>query len=184
MRIVFLLEERSTKELLDVLLPRILPPEVSFLTIPHEGKSDLQKSISIKLKAWKESDVYFVIIQDQDSNDCHLLKAKIKELCNDCGRKVLIRIACHEMEAWYFGDLEAVSKAYGKNLKKYAEKKKYRNPDAIVSPKQELRKLLPEHEQIVGARKIAPYMNPDKNTSKSFNALIEGLKRITISALQ
>ena len=83
------------------------------------------------------------------------------------------------MEAWYFGDLEAVSKAYGKDLTKYANKKKYRDPDAIVSPKQELRKLLPEHEQIAGARKIAPYMDPDRNTSTSFKTLVEGLKRLT-----
>ena len=179
MKIIFLLEERSTKELLDILLPRVLPPEVNFRTIPHEGKGDLQKSISIKLKAWKEPDTHFVIIQDQDSSDCRLLKEKIKELCNDCNRDALIRIACHEMEAWYFGDLEAVSKAYGKDLTKYANKKKYRDPDAIVSPKQELRKLLPEHEQIAGARKIAPYMDPDRNTSTSFKTLVEGLKRLT-----
>lgn len=45
MKIIFLLEERSTKELLDILLPRVLPPEVNFRTIPHEGKGDLQKSM-------------------------------------------------------------------------------------------------------------------------------------------
>lgn len=178
MRIIFLLEERSTKELLDILLPRILPPGISFITIPHEGKADLQKSVTIKLKAWNEPDSHFVIIQDQDSNDCHLLKMKIKDLCKDCGKDVLIRIACHEMEAWYFGDLEAVSRAYGKDLTKYSGKKQYRDPDAIASPKRELRKLLPEHEQIAGARKIAPYMNPDRNTSRSFNTLINGLRKM------
>ena len=92
------------------------------------------------MKAWKEPDTHFVIIQDQDSNDFRLQKVKIMELCIDCSRDVLIRIACHEMEAWYFGDLEVVSKSYGKDLTKYSEKKKYRDPDAIASPKQELRK--------------------------------------------
>lgn len=43
-RIVFLLEERSMKTLLDGLLPRFLPG-ISFLCIPHEGKQDLEKSI-------------------------------------------------------------------------------------------------------------------------------------------
>lgn len=178
MRIVFLLEERSTKELLDILLPRILPADIGYVTIPHEGKADLQKSISVKLKAWKEPDVHFVIIQDQDSNDCHELKAKIQNLCLDSDRQITIRIACHEMEAWYFGDLKAVSDAYKTDLTKLAKKSKYRDPDAIVSPKQELRKLLPEHEQIAGARKIAPHMDLDRNTSKSFNVLIDSLRKM------
>ena len=45
MNIVFLLEEKSMKALLDIVLPKILPPYVDFYTVPHEGKSDLQKSI-------------------------------------------------------------------------------------------------------------------------------------------
>lgn len=178
MKLVFLLEERSTKVLLDILLPQVLPPGVTFITIPHEGKSDLRKSISAKLKGWTESDVRFVIIQDQDANDCRLLKRDIQKLCEDSGREVLIRIACHEMEAWYFGDLAAVSDAYGKDLTRLSNKKQYRNPDEIVCPKQELRKLIPEHEQISGARKIAPHMNPEGNTSNSFNVLIKGIKEI------
>ncbi len=176
MKIVFLLEERSTKVLLDILLPRILPPDVAFLTIAHEGKSDLQKALPIKLKHWTEPDTYFVVVQDQDSSDCVELKEKIRALCD--GKDVLIRIACHEMEAWYFGDLEAVSSAYGKDLSKLSSKKKYRYPDDIVSPKQELRKIIPEHEQISGAKKIAPFMDIMTNTSKSFNALVEGVNRL------
>ena len=45
MTLVFLLEEKSMKVFLDNLLPRILPPNVSFFTIAHEGKTDreLQK---------------------------------------------------------------------------------------------------------------------------------------------
>lgn len=50
MIIVFLLEEKSMKYLLDGILPYILPDGVRFITIPHEGKSDLQKSIPNKLQ--------------------------------------------------------------------------------------------------------------------------------------
>ena len=56
MRIVFMLEEASMKALLDCILPRILPPDVSYVLIPHQGKSDLVKSLPIKLKAWNEPD--------------------------------------------------------------------------------------------------------------------------------
>lgn len=49
---VFLLEEKSMKVFLDILLPKILSPDIGFCTIPHEGKSDLRKLLSIKLRAW------------------------------------------------------------------------------------------------------------------------------------
>lgn len=43
-RLVFLVEERSMKVLLDGLLPRLFP-DLAFLCVPHEGKQDLEKSI-------------------------------------------------------------------------------------------------------------------------------------------
>lgn len=39
MKLVFLVEERSMKTLLEGILPRILPEGVYFQVIPHEGKS-------------------------------------------------------------------------------------------------------------------------------------------------
>lgn len=178
MRIIFLLEERSMKDLLERLLPRILPDDVSFQLLPHEGKSDLQKSIPRKLRAWREPDVRFIIIHDQDSADCIALKKQLQELCVGTGKKPLIRIACHELEAWYFGDLKAVSMAYGKELTSLSNKSKYRNPDQIENAKEELRKLIPEHEQIAGARRIAPFMDLNNNRSNSFMVLIDGIRNL------
>ena len=178
MYIVFLLEESSTKYLLDILLPRILPEDVMYITIPHDGKSDLKASIPKKLKAWNVPDTKFVIIQDQDSNDCVQLKKDIKALCYSTNKKPLIRIACHEMEAWYFGDLAAVSKAYNKDFTGLSQKRKYRNPDSIINPKKELRKLIPEHEQIAGAKRIGPYMDINNNSSHSFNVLVDGIRTL------
>lgn len=75
MKLVFLLEEPSTKYLLDELLPRILPEGVLFQTIPHNGKHALEKSIPRKLRGWNEpGDIRFVILHDQDTKDCHELK--------------------------------------------------------------------------------------------------------------
>ncbi len=48
MTLVFLLEERSMKEVLDIILPQILPETIAFRTIPHSGKSDLEASIPHK----------------------------------------------------------------------------------------------------------------------------------------
>lgn len=68
MTLVFLLEEKSMKYFLDGILPRILPEGISYITILHEGKFDLQKSIPKKLKGWTAKDVKFVIVQAQDAN--------------------------------------------------------------------------------------------------------------------
>ena len=182
MVLVFLLEEKSMKHFLDGILPRILPENVVFYTIPHEGKSDLKKSIPIKLKGWNIPDSKFVIVQDQDSNDCKNLKQELVDLCSGTNREVLVRIACRELEAWYFGDLEAVSRAYNKNLRGLTKQKKYREPDQIVAPKQELKKILPQHQQISGARMIAEYIEPERNTSKSFQVFVDGVKKLCESA--
>lgn len=178
MTIIFLLEERSMKEVLDIILPQILPENVEFRTIPHNGKSDLEESIPHKLKAWRQPDTKFVIIRDQDSADCIEVKKALLDLVEKYERDVLIRIACKELEAWYFGDLKAVSKAYNCNVTELARKKKYRIPDNIGNPKQELRKLFPKHQQLDGARRIAVHMDVENNTSTSFNYFVSGVKKL------
>lgn len=180
MKLVFLLEEPSMKYLLDELLPRILPAEVTFQTIPHSGKRDLEKSIPKKLRGWNEpGDVRFIILHNQDTKDCKELKQSLLKLCEGTGRIVLVRIACQEMESWYFGDVNALATAYGKpNLKEISAKSKYRIPDNIPNPKEELYRLLPEHQQIAGAKRVAPYMDIESNCSVSFQFFIKGLYHI------
>ena len=178
MKLVFLLEERSMKELLDRILPRILPESVSFLTVPHDGKSDLRKSLPIKLRAWNEPDVAFVVVHDQDSNDCRKLKQDLIDLCTGCGKRVLVRIPCHELEAWYWGDLTAVSTAYEKDITALHNRKAYRDPDKIENPKRELKRYLPKMGQIDGARRIAPHMNIETNTSYSFGVFVRGVQSL------
>jgi hypothetical protein len=85
-RMVFLLEERSMKTLLDGLLPRLMP-ELPFICIPHEGKQDLEKSIPRKLRAWREPGARFVVVRDNDGGDCHALKQRLVALCNDASAR-------------------------------------------------------------------------------------------------
>lgn len=53
-RLEFLVEERSMAEVLKVLLPRILPAswvlDENYFIRPHEGKSDLKRSIPTILR--------------------------------------------------------------------------------------------------------------------------------------
>ena len=168
------------KYLLDELLPRIFPPDVTFQTIPHHGKRDLERSIPRKLRGWKEpGDIRFVILHDQDTKDCVSLKQELLQLCAVTDRPCLVWIACQEMEAWYFGDIDALCAAYDRpKLREVIGKKKFRVPDAIPDPEEELYRLIPEHQQISGAKRVAPHMDIERNTSASFQQFVRGVRRL------
>jgi hypothetical protein len=177
-RLVFLVEERSMKTLLDNLLPRLIHG-IDFLCIPHEGKQDLETSIPRKLRAWREPGVQFIIVRDNDGGDCHAVKKRLSQLCFEAGKKnTIIRIVCQELEAWYLGEPEALGTAYGKNsLKKIGEKSQYRNPDAIQKPSREIKKMIPEFQKISGARRMAAHLTRSGNRSRSFQVMMEGVER-------
>ncbi len=176
-QLVFMLEEPSAKIVLESLLPRILPSDVSFICIPHEGKQDLEKSLPVKLKNWNVPNSWFVVIRDKDQGDCIEIKGRLRNLCEDCHRpETLIRIAVHELESWFLGDLAAVSVAFDKpGLAGRQNSKKFRNPDALANAQEELKKLIKGYQKMAGARRIAPHLNLDSNTSVSFSHLLSGL---------
>ena len=71
-KVIFLLEEPSMRVLLDAWLPRLFPGWVDgehFQCVPHEGKSDLDRSIPRKLAAWRIPGDRFVIVRDNDNTD-------------------------------------------------------------------------------------------------------------------
>ena len=178
MRLVFLCEEPSMKYFLDGFLPRLLPKDIDFITIKHDGKSDLEKSIPVKLQGWNEPDVRFFILQDQDSNDCHTLKDALVELVRPYNRDVVVRIVCHELESWYLGDLKSLDISYGCNLAHLQNKRKFRDPDHLGSPKAELRKMVPRHQQISGAQLLGPIIDIENNTSVSFHFFVEAVQKV------
>jgi hypothetical protein len=182
-RIEILVEEPSMKEFLGVLLPKVIQkPWVlneNYFIRSFEGKNDLQKNIPSKVKYLSNRNhekVGLVVMQDQDSADCKILKQKLIDLCEKNGKcSKLVRIVCRELEAWYIGDFEAVHKAY-QNFKyqNYINKAKFRFPDNC-NAYDELRKILPEFQKVGGAKKIAPFINIEINKSESFQQTISGL---------
>ena len=179
MRLIFLLEERSAKVFLDSLLPRLLPSCTEFLTIPHEGKQDLRRSIPRKLRAWQRPEDRFIVVHDQDSCDCLALKAELQLLCLSAGRSdVKIRIACHELEAWYLGDLASLDQAYGSQLQRLKDSRLLRNPDAVVNPSQELLRRIPAFSKIDAARKLGSSINLGSNESCSFRLLLQTVRQL------
>jgi hypothetical protein len=178
--IVFLVEEPSMKEFLKVILPKVLPEEVFYRIIPHEGKQDLEKSIPKKLRAFRQPDTHFVVLIDQDSNDCLVLKKRLLELCQESGREnCLVRIVCHELETWFLGDLEAVGQAFSKqNLARRQREAKFRQPDRLTNPAQVLKLLVPEYQKVNGARAIGKHLKLCENESHSFAVFLKGLQNL------
>ena len=169
------------KEFLQVLLPRLLPSKwrihENYFIRSFEGKSDLQNNIASKVKVFSKRDIGLVILHDQDSNDCILLKKRLTDLCNENGScPKIIRIVCKELESWYLGDLDAIQSSYPKfKSSKYKAKAIYRMPDNWYGS-EEMKKLLPKEFQKIGtAKKIPEFMNFDSNKSVSFNQTIQGL---------
>jgi Domain of unknown function (DUF4276) len=182
--LIFLLEEPSIENVLTVILPKIVPDKISFKCIPHQGKQDLAKSIPTKIKVYKEfsPDTKFIIVHDQDSHDCRMLKSKLLEICQDAGQpNVMIRIICHELESWFLGDLAAVEIAYNlssNTLSRKQSNSKYRNPDRLNSAKQELKSLVDEYYPGTHSKKIAPHLSLTNNKSQSFQVFIQGVREL------
>ena len=152
----------------------------------HEGKQDLQLSIPRKIRVASKKGITtgFIILQDQDSSDCRILKTHLSNLCEgaqDGFRNVpyKVRIVCHELESWYLGDMNAIEKVFPSfHAENFRGKKKFRQPDDCINPKCELKKIVGEYAQIATAREIAKHMDIDGNKSQSFRCFISGVRQM------
>lgn len=173
------LEEASAKEMLEGVLPRLLPDGWCFRCIHFKGKQDLEKQLMKRLRGWLTPDTYFLVLQDKDASDCVDVKNKLLSLCLEAGRpSALVRIACRELESFYLGDLQAVEKGLSlSGIARHQNKVKFRNPDGLGNPSEELMKLTAGvYQKVAGSRAIAPHLDLENNKSHSFAVLISGLK--------
>lgn len=179
--LVFFLEEPSAKAMLEGILPRLLHDDLNVRYVVFEGKQDLEKRLPRRLRAWQNPNARFVVMRDQDSGDCYEIKRKLSTICENAGRfDVLVRIACHELESFYLGDLRAVSSTIGpKGLAKKQNSAKYRNPDRLNNAAQELKHIASSYQKLAGSRSIGSALSLQGNRSQSFNSLISGIQRLT-----
>ncbi|MCL5123682.1 MAG: DUF4276 family protein [Deltaproteobacteria bacterium] len=184
--LVFLVEEESAEQMLSVIMPRLLEAtgnadNVAYQILPFEGKSDLEKKLCRRLRGWRKPVTRFVIIRDQDSGDCRMIKEKLLQLCQEAGKSdCLVRIACHELESFYLGDLAAVEAGLSLNgLSQRQRQKKYRAPDSVASPSQELIRITGKrYQKVAGSRAISRHLDLENNKSHSFNVLVDGIRRL------
>lgn len=183
--LAILVEEPSAREMLNGLLPRLLPDQVRFRCIVFEGKQDLEKRLPRVLRGWRKPNTRFVVLRDKDSGDCATIKDRLLGLCRGAGKPdALVRIACHELESWYLGDLAAVERGLG--IRGLARKQRtaiFRAPDRLANPAQELRHLTGNnYQKVAGSRSIGPFLDAEANASHSFGVFVSGIQRLLADA--
>ncbi|MCY3907853.1 MAG: DUF4276 family protein [Anaerolineaceae bacterium] len=200
MRLDIFVEEQSAEAALRNLIHRILPEtEIDVRFHPFRGKQDLLKKLPGQLKAyrhWIADNHYLIVLVDRDTEDCELLKGRLESYAIEAGLKtlsktrerfqVINRIAIEELEAWFFGDVEALHAAYPRVPVSIGERAPFRDPDAISGGTSErLEKLLRDKgyqrgglQKIRTAREISLHMDVNLNRSRSFQVFRDALRKI------
>lgn len=198
MHIEFLVEEPSAEAALQNLIPKICGSGISFDIHAYRSKSDLLNKLPRRLKGYGNflpQDWRIVVLLDEDRDDCMSLKEKLDNAARDAGLvaksiaqngsrfQVLNRIAVEELEAWFFGDVDAIHQAYDRVPITLGTKSAYRDPDAIKggtweAMERELQRagyFKSGLAKIKAARAISTNMVPSRNRSRSFQVFQNGL---------
>jgi hypothetical protein len=162
--------------------------DVDFVTRTFRGKQDLERRMPQVLRAWQASGDRFLIVRDQDAEDCVEIKQRLEAAATEALQRhtplpcFVVRIPCRELEAWYWGDLMAVEKALKiTGLSRLAGRAQFRNPDAVVNPAAALiQKTDGKYQKIAGSRVIGEYLtlNPNGSRSESFRQFLAAMKRL------
>ena len=180
--IVILTEESSMQACLEIVIPQLWPDfvlGVDWMVLSFQGKSDLEKSIPIKMRGWNYGNQHFVILRDSNGGDCVACKQKLLEIAAPCGKPFSVRIVCRELESWLLGDLAAIKQAYPKAAIP-KNKAKFRKPDELGNASQELDRLIQARAKTGRVRKIAKHLDFGGNESVSFQVFIRTLQRLIV----
>ena len=198
-RLIVLVEEMSAQALLEALLPK-MAPDLTFNIHPYQGKDDLLAKLPDRLRAFGRyltSEDGLLVLLDRDGDDCEVLKAQMETIAKAAGLSILHanapvakkagratvqvvnRIAIEELEAWYFGDWEAVCQVYPRVSRDTCQRSNYRHPDAIRGGTCEAFTRILQRSgyrlnhlpKIATAQAMAAHMDPNRNTSPSFQCL-------------
>lgn len=178
--IVFLLEELSARVLLEGFLPKLIPNTIRCRFIVFEGKQDLEKQLVKRIRGYRVPNARFVVLRDKDSEDCRLVKGRLTKKCAEARQPdALVRVACHELESWYLGDLSAVEAGLGvTGLARHQHKVPFVRPDELAAPARKLRSIAPSYQKVGGSRSIGPHLDPAENRSHSFRVFVAGIRKL------
>jgi hypothetical protein len=191
------MEEPSMEEALQILLPRMLRPDIEVKYIQFGDKGNLLRELPKRLRGYREwlpPTATILVVVDRDDDDCHALKRTLEGFAMQTGFatksaphqsgsfQVINRIAIEELESWYFGDWNAVRRAYPR-MPDLSAKATYRHADEIVGGTWEaLERELQKRGYFASglrkrefAREVAAHMEPVRNSSPSFVCLRNAL---------
>ena len=196
-----LVEEPSMEVFLRELLPRILSADCDFEIHPFQGKLDLLGNLGNRLRGyaqWLPDDWRILVIVDRDDDDCRQLKQRLEDVASGAnlrtrsqagGRpwQLVNRVVIEELEAWYFGDWEAVRSAYPRVSPTVPNQSRYRNPDSVQGGTWEaFERILKGRgyfrtglRKMEAARTVAAYIDPARNRSHSFTKFRDALVEAT-----
>ena len=168
-KIYFLVEEKSMKVFLreteSILRELAGLRNCSMRPIPFRGKNELKQRIAADILARDDGSAAFVVLCDQDDNDCVKLKREIaREIQKSkAAGRALVRIVCRELESWLLGEMGSAK------------------PDAIPNPKSVLKQKIGYLSAPDSARRIAVKMTLEsarQNRSRSFQNFLSGLEKL------
>lgn len=181
--------------------PKIIG-DLSFEVYPYQCKNDLLDKLESRLKgyaAWLPPDWRIMVIVDRDDDRCDQLKQRLNAAARNAGLRtrphgedlaiqVVNRIAIEELEAWFFGDWEAVRMVYPKVNVNVPNKSGYRDPDAIAGGTWEALERIFQRagyfqtglRKVEAARAIAKKMDPAINRSTSFKAFRDAIAEMAL----
>ena len=180
---------------LEGILPRMLPGYEFSINI-FQGKGRLKKNLANRLHGYRrrlQQDSRLFVLVDCDDEDCRQLKAELEACAAKAGLatrsqgggawQVVNRIVVEELEAWYFGDWQAVCKAWPRVKPNIPNRAAYRDPDAIKGGTWEAFERILKHAgyfraglaKIEAARTVSEHIDPTRNRSRSFSAFRDAL---------
>jgi hypothetical protein len=134
MHVEFLIEDSSTKRLLECLVPRIIGPQNephTWRMHPYRGVGRIPQNLSgsadpahrllldklprlLRGYARTPGIDAVVIVLDADRKNCVDFLQELRSIADGCclNPPVMFRLAIEETEAWYIGDHEALREAY------------------------------------------------------------------------
>lgn len=186
----FLVEEPSMEAFLRCLLPRVLPSGRTFEVHSFQGKSDLLGKLRDRLRGyaqWLPGDWRIFVVVDRDDDVCSELKRQLETMATAAGLRtrstadnlhwqIVNRIAIEELEAWYFGDWQAVRSAFPKVSPNIPNQASYRDSDAILGGTWEAFERILQRcgyfknglRKVETARAMGAQFDPSRSRSRSF----------------
>jgi hypothetical protein len=141
-----LVEEPSMETFLSAVLPRIVADRATFKIHAYQGKPDLRRKLSARLRgyaSWLPETWRILVLLDRDDDDCLELKRSLEDVASAAGLRtrsrsrgepwqIVNRVAVEELEAWFFGEWSAMLRAFPRLPATIPRKEAYRQCDVIL----------------------------------------------------